>query len=366
MRFSRWLFAGLLLADVAHAEGMDPSPERLVLQPPGLPAGQTCQSIAANPEAAVTAGISPNALACRPDNVAFRNLVSELGFAIAPNAFHPAHTTGYGGFALTFETSFSKVNASAISTADDGSMRKYWEDGTRGPRDPQTKSYVGKNSNPDSILGIYSLKARKGLPLGFELQGSLGWVGGSNLWVLGADLRFAPYEGFRTSWPGVIPDLAVGAGVRTLTGASKFNLTVLGVDAQLSKTIPIAEMTTITPFVGYQRLFIFGDASVVDATPNVDAINQCGFQGHDPNTSAPICSHKLSNGADNNGDFNNNFVFEKVRTHRHRMNIGISWRYEFVYAATQVIFDLLPANQENPGLQDLRQWTYSLEAGIWF
>jgi hypothetical protein len=363
-----WLIACAVLAlgEIARADGMDPSPERLVLQPPGLAPGQTCQSIAANPEIAVAAGLNPNDLACRPDNVAFRNLISDLGFAIAPNGFHPAHTTGYGGFALTFETSLSKVNADASSLASDGTMTKYWQQGTRGAIDPATKSYPPTNKNPDSILGVYSLKARKGLPFGFELMGQLGWVGSTSLWVLGADLRWSPFEGFRTGPLGVVPDIAVGGGVRTLTGTSKFSLTVVGVDAQISKPIPIANQTTITPYVGYQRLYIFGDASVMDATPNVDALNQCGFQGNDPVTGGPICNHKLSNGFDNNSDFNNNFVFDNVRTHRHRMMFGVAWKYEFVYAATQFLFDLLAANEENPGLVNGRQWTYSLEAGVWF
>lgn len=354
------------IAGVAVADGMDPSPERLVLQPRGLPAGQTCQSIAANPELAVAAGMAPSALPCLPDNVAFRNAISELGFAIAPTAFHPAHTTGIGGFALTFETSFTKVNADATSTAVDGTQRKFWQDGTQGARDPSTKAFPTSNKTPDSIVGIYSLKARKGLPLGFELVGDLGWVGNTSLWVLGADLRWAPLEGFRTHVLGVLPDLAVGAGVRTLTGTSKFNLTTVGVDVQLSKPIAIADVSKLTPYVGYQRLFIFGDSNVIDSTPNVDPLDQCGYEGNHPVTGAPVCRNKLSNGLDNNADFNNNFTFEKVRTHRHRMMIGVNYRVELVYFATQFLFDVVPPNEENPGLSPSRQWTYSLEAGVYF
>jgi len=366
--FVSFLLVGSLVsaAAVARADGMDPSPERLVLQPPNLPAGQTCQSVAADPEKAVAAGLAPNALPCRPDNVAFRNYVSELGFAIAPNAFHPAHTTGFGGFALTFETSFTNVNASATSTAEDGTTRKFWQDATQGARDPNTKAFPTSNKNPDSIVGIYSLKARKGLPLGFELVGDLGWIGNTSLWVLGADLRWSPFEGFRTGALGVLPDVAVGGGVRTLTGTSKFSLTTVGVDVQVSKPIPIADVSTLTPYVGYQRLFIFGDSAVVDATPNTDALDQCGYQGSDATTGAPVCRNKLSNGIDNNGDFNNNFTFDKVRTHRHRMIIGVNYKVEFVYVATQILFDILPANEENPGLVNGRQWTYSLEAGVYF
>lgn len=366
--------ASLLIAFVvstagsALADGMDPSPERLVLQPRNLPPGQTCQSIAADPEKAVAANIQPNSVPCQPDNTAFRNYVSELGFAIAPTAFHPAHTTGFGGFALTFETSFTGVNASGTSTATDGTQRKYWVDGTQGARDPNSKAFPPSNKNPDSIIGVYSLKARKGLPLGFELVGDLGWVGNTSLWVLGADLRWSPFEGFRTGPLGVLPDVAVGGGVRTLTGTSKFSLTTVGVDVQLSKPIPIADVSKLTPYVGYQWLFIFGDSAVVDATPNVDALDQCGYTGPNAVTGAPSCRNRLSNGLENNGDFNNNFTFDKVRTERHRMIIGVNYRYEFVYLATQMLFDVVPPSEVNSGLglSNTRQWTYSLEAGVYF
>ncbi len=364
--------AVLTTAGSAAADGADPAPERLTLQPRKpdgtlvLPPGLTCQTVAANPELAVAAGIAPNSAPCVPDNVAFRNYISDLGFAIAPTAFHPANTTGFGGFALTFDFSFSKVNSGGTSTAPDGTQRQFWQDATQGARDPAKKSFPTKNANPDSVLGIYSLKARKGLPLGFEVGASVGWVGSTSLWVLGTDLRWSAFEGFRTGALGIIPDLSVGAGVRTLAGTSKFSLTTVGIDVQLSKPIPIAEQMSVTPWIGYQRLFIFGDASVMDATPNVDALNQCGYSGNDPVTHGPVCRNRLSNGFQNDSDFNNNFVFEKVRTHRHRMMIGLSYRYEFIYVATQMLFDITPANEENPGLLNSRQWTYSFEGGVWF
>ena len=344
---------------------MDPTPERLVLQPPGRPAGATCQSIAANPES-VLPGAAPNSFPCRPDNVAFRNMVSELGFAIAPTAFHPARTTGIGGFALSLDASFTKINANGVSTAIDGTKTQYWHQGTQGATDSNTKAYRGSNDSPDSLIQVYSLKARKGLPFGFEVAGSLGTITKTTMWVVGADVRWSLLEGFRTGALGILPDLAIGSGVRTVTGTSKFHLTTVGIDAQLSKPIALADAAQLTPYIGYQRLIIFGDSVVVDSTPNVDALEQCGYTGQDPRTGAPQCRNKLSSGADNNGDFNNNIVFGKVRTHRHRGIIGVNYRYEVLYLASQFLVDLTPPNDENPGLSATRQWTLSLEAGVFF
>jgi hypothetical protein len=361
-----------LTATSSRAADMDPTPERLVLQRPNVPAGETCQSIAANPEAAFKAGpnAKPSDFSCLPDNAAFRNMVSELGFAVAPTAFHPARTTGIGGFALTLEASFTKINADDFSQAENGSAknpatRQYWHDGTQGAQDANTKVFARRNDAPDSLIQVYSLKARKGLPFGLELAGALGYVANTTMWVGGADVRWSLLEGFRTGVLGILPDLAVGGGVRTVTGTSKFHLTVVGIDAQLSKPVPIGDFSTITPYVGYQRLIIFGDSLVVDSTPNVDPAEQCGYAGTDPN-GAPICRHRLSNGLPNNADYNNNFAFDKVRVHRHRGIFGVSYRYEILYLASQFLIDLTPPNDENPGLSSSRQWTMSFEAGVFF
>jgi hypothetical protein len=362
------LAPAIFAAKTAHAAGMDPTPERLVLQPGGLPNGTTCQAIAANPQGFVNAnpGQSPNAFGCKPDNIAFANMVSELGFAIAPTAFHPARTTGVGGFALTLEASYTKINADAFSKAADGTMTQYWHKGTQGSVDPNTKQFSSENNGPDSLLQVYSLKARKGLPFGFELAGALGTLANTSMWVTGADIRWSLMEGFRTGGLGVLPDVAIGGGVRTLMGTSKFNLTTVGIDAQVSKPVTLADSSILTPYVGYQRLIIFGDSVVVDTTPNVDALKQCGYQGPDPNTGEPRCANKLSNGAPNDGDFNNNVTFAKVRTHRHRGIFGVNYRYEVLYLASQFLIDLTPPSDENPGLSDSRQWTFSLEAGVFF
>ena len=79
-----------------------------------------------------------------------------------------------------------------------------------------------------------------------------------------------------------------------------------------------------------------------------------------------MCRNKLSNGADNNGDFNNNMTFDKVRIHRHRGIVGVNYRYEILYLAGQFAFDLTNPADENPGIIGDRQWTMSLEAGVFF
>ncbi len=345
-----------------------------MVQPPGMNAGQTCQSIAANPASAPND--NPNNFACQPDNAAFANLVSELGFAMASNAFHPARTTGFGGFALSLDASFTKINNDAFSCSVPGAapnacpagaqQTQYWHQGTRGPTDA-SGSFTSTNSSPDSLLQIYSLKARKGLPLGFEVTGVLGYMANSTLWMLGADVRWAPFEGFRTGPGGILPDISVGGGVRTVMGTDKFSLTTVGADVELSKPIPIADTFSLTPYVGFQRLYVFANSTVINSTPNVDAIAQCGYTGPNPTTGQPMCANKLPSGGDNNSAFNNNFIFEKSDTVRNRGIIGVAFRYEMIHVAGQFLFDLTdPSGEGQQILQSTRQWTISIEAGVFF
>jgi hypothetical protein len=307
--------------------------------------------------------------------VAFRNLVAELGFAIAPSAMHPARTTGVGGFALTVEASYTKINPDAFSTAADGTRTQYWHLGTQGAVDQQ-KNFSIVNNAPDALMQLYSLRARKGLPFGFEITASLGALSNTTMWVTGADIRWSLLEGFRTGALGILPDASVGGGVRTLTGTSKLHLTTVGIDAQLSKPIPLADAAQLTPYVGYQRLIVFGNSNTVDATPNVDAFQQCGFAGVDQDPTkgkgdgSPICRNKLTTPTgqqiDNNSDFNNNITFDSVVIHRHKGIIGLNYRYEVLYLASQFAFDLVEPNSENPGITSERQWTLSFEAGVFF
>jgi hypothetical protein len=356
----------------AFAGGMDPTPERLVLQPKingKVQAPGFCQAVAANPALAAKAGALPDSLACSPDNVAFKNLVSELGFALAPSTMRSARTTGFGGFVLSLEASYTHINADGVSKGADGSLTQYWHAGTQGSVDANG-NYSTANNSPDSLIGVYTLKARKGLPFGFELDGALGYVSNTSLWTIGADLRWALLEGFRTGPMGYFPDIAIGTGVRTITGSSKMYLTTVGIDVAASKPFTLADEAVLTPYIGYQQLFIYGNSAVLDATPGVDAIQQCGYTG--PQASgAPNCNNKVATGTPgqtvpNDGDFNNNITFDPVRIQRNRAFLGVTYRYELLYLGAQFLFDLTSPNSIDADLSATRQWTMSLEGGVFF
>jgi hypothetical protein len=363
--------AAFVSARSARSADMDLTPERLFVEPAGL-SGTSCQDVAASPQAFIDAhpGMVPNSFPCRPNNIAWANLMSELGYAIAPSAFHPARTTGLAGFALSLEASFAHINAEAVADAD-SSRTQYWHLGTRGPIDPGKHQFSVVNNNPDSLLQIYSIKARKGLAYGLEIAGVLGYVANTSLWLGGADVHWALLEGYRTGLLGYVPDVAIGGGVRTLGGSPKFFLTSIGMDAQISKPITLADSAVLTPYLGAQRLIILADSTVVDLTPNVDPLQQCGYQGQNPQDGTPTCSKTLTTNTgqiQNDGDFNNNVTFHKARIHRWRGLAGLTYRYEILYLAGQFAMDIEDPATENAdlGISGARQWTVSLEAGVFF
>jgi hypothetical protein len=404
----------LTAARCALAAGMDPTPERLALQPniPGYPLPTnpntkktyTCQEIAADPSVGLRAPfVQPQVPAggsamiisynCLPNNIAWANLMTELGMAIAPPAFHPARTTGLGGFALTFQATYTHINADAV----DQTGTQYWHQGTQGSVDPGNHQFSIQNNGPDSILQVYSLNARKGLAYGFEIAGSLGYLSNTSLWVGGGDVHWALLEGFRTGLLGYLPDVAIGGGVRTLGGSPKFFLTTVGIDAQISKPIPLADEAVLTPYVGAQRVIIFANSTVVSLTPNTDPLQVCGYQGTNvpgnPNAYAkpgspyqqtsgmnsvyngqPVCANAKADPAAAN-DFNNETTFQKVVDHRWRGIIGVDYRYEIMYLAAQFATDVTDPSSDNNSWAigssgsngwGSKQWTISLEAGVFF
>lgn len=291
---------------------------------------------------------------CGTNDLAFAKLMAEWGYALAPTAMHPARTTGYGGFDLAFEGAFTRISSNA----------DYWKFGTQGKQDPNNKLFSTMNTGPDDFVQVYSMKTRYGfaplaLPLGLlgvELGTKIGFMGNSNIGVLGADFRVSLLEGFRTGIPAIFPDLTASGSVTTITGNPEFQLTVAGFDAMLSKPIPIGGTVIITPYAGYSWMYTFGDSGLIDLTPNTDALNYCGYAGS--NTPAtpdsgktyrdgqPVCN------AGTSADFNNTVVFNNVRLQRHRIAAGLQFRFQMVRIGAHFVTDAVDAAAANQDSED--------------
>ena len=347
---------------VASAEPMDPALERLVVDP-------TCHNAPTKSFGEWNdAPPSQVSTACQPDHAAFKRLISQYAFAFAPTAMHSARTTGYGGFHLSLESDFTSIS----------SDKSYWKDGTQGPTDPTNGASSIRNGSPQSLLQLYSLKFRKSFGFGLEITGIVGFMPKTSIISGGADVRLSLLEGFRTGVGGILPDVAVGGGVRSITGTPQFQLTIASLDAQISKPLPIQDSQVLTPYIGYQYLWIFGDSGLVDLTPGTDALRYCNYAGQnvpgnstsDPATAdngQPVCK------GGSPLDFNNNVVFKPARLERHRLIFGLNYRYEMVMLGGQFLIDAVPpADAQNDAADkdalngEDRQYTLSFELGAMF
>lgn len=348
----------------ANAEPMDPALERLVLNP-GCHQLPNASGGVSNFGAWNPAGGAGTDGRCRPDDVAFERLVTQYGAAMAPTAMHTARTTGYGGFELSIEGSFTSL--------DDGA--DYMHEGTRGTIDPSTNKRSIRNNAPDKLAQVYYLKARKGFPFGLEIAGLVGTMSHTSFTILGSDIRMSLLEGFRQGALGIIPDIAVGGGVRTITGSPQLQLTTVAVDVQASKPLPIADSSVLTPYIGYQYLWIFGDSGLIDTTPNTDPVGLCGYTGPNvpgspgtpvgdqPFDGQPVCDGGTPL------DFNNTFVFNRVRVHRQRIIVGANYHFEMLSFGLQYLTDLKdPSSANNDSNLDgvPSQYTISVQLGALF
>ncbi|MFO0755634.1 MAG: hypothetical protein U0359_04050 [Byssovorax sp.] len=335
-----WIAPGLALLSAlafprtAAADTMDPALARLVTD-------SSCRSTGVNgglyynPKSSFTR--------CGTDDAAFAKLIAQYGAAIAPTGMHTARTTGFGGFELALEGSFTSIDKDA----------DFWKQGTQGAQDKSTGRFSIANPSPDPVLQSYTLKIRKGFPFGIELAGQFGFLGNTSIYTIGADVRFAPFEGFRTGVPSWFPEVAATGSVRTITGTDQFQLTVAAVDGVLSKPIPMGGSVSLTPYAGYQWMRIFGDSGLIDLTPNTDAVNFCGYVGSnnlatpDANKTVrdgqPVCAHGTS------ADFNNTAVFNPVRLSRHRAFGGLQLRFQMVRLGAHFSMDVMAPEEANKG-----------------
>jgi hypothetical protein len=324
---------------------------------------------------------------CVPDNVRWKQLVNQWGFALAPTAMHSARTTGFGGFEFALEATYTKI--------DDGA--DYWKLGTEGPRDPSSNKASAINSSPPGVISTYSVRARKSFGFGLEVATQVGFMPGTTILNGGADVRMALLEGFRTGLLGILPDVAVGGGVRTITGTPEFQLTTVGLDVQISKPLTIGSQSVLTPWIGYQYLWIFGDSGLIDTTPATDPVGYCRYTGANvpgnPDKAKQSGQTQIYDGqpvcaGGSPVDFNNNVVFDPARLERQRLMFGVSYRYEMLEFGGEFITDIVaPSDAQvgnntftvptGPGTSKVvsdsdalkgvpRQWTLVLQLGAMF
>jgi hypothetical protein len=148
---------------------------------------------------------------------AFKNLSEEAGAAFAYRNTKPASPLGVTGFDIGVEASMVD-----ISTGNNN----YWE-----------KAFAG---DAPGMLVIPKIRARKGLPLGFDVGAMYAPVPGSNISLYGAELSYAILEGSIAT-----PALGVRGSYTKLAGVNDLDVQTFGLDVSVSKGFPL-----LTPYGG--------------------------------------------------------------------------------------------------------------------
>ena len=350
-------FSLQVVARPALAEPMDLALERLVQDPScRTPSGQ------ANPGAS---GFQT----CVADDAAFKQLVNQYAMAIAPSAMYPAHTVGFGGFEIGIEAQYTTLNSDA----------DYLQRGTRGSINESTGVADISNTDVASMMQLYSFRIRKGFGFGLETGLQFGYLVNTSIISGGLDVRLSLFEGFRRGIPGFIPDIAGMGSVRTITGTAQAQLTVASVTGTMSKQITIADSGTLTPWAGYQYLWLFGDSGTVDFTPATDALDYCDYQGQnqpgypDPGDVSGRDGTPICGAGGSFDDFNNNQVFTPARLERQRLLFGLNYKYDVLTVGGQFMFDVIPPAEAQNNAEDSAlledepaQYSFALQVGAQF
>jgi hypothetical protein len=191
-------------------------------------------------------------------NAEFRSLASELGVIFAPRLMTPSDTLGFGGFQFTADVGYTQITRAA----------SWWRalDGS-----PDPTGAAGMNHGP-GFMPTIGFFARKGiwLPLpSFEIGAGAVHLLDSRLWTGQLYAKFGLHEGFHDL---PIPSVAVRGAVSRLLGNADLDLTVISIDASVSKRIGVGGTWSLAPYLGWAALVIIPRSEVLDPTPHIDPL----------------------------------------------------------------------------------------------
>jgi hypothetical protein len=177
------------------------------------------------------------------NNDSFRSLASELGVLMAPKPGDPADSLGLSGFAVSADISINTISHT----------QSYWTDAVKGS--------INKIAPTLQIMG------RKGLWPGIEVGAGATHLFNSRMWTISGYGKVALHEGFHHL---PIPSIALRGMFSRLVGAEDMNMTTGSADVSISHVFGVGKTVNITPYLGYQALFIVARSGVLDVTPTTD------------------------------------------------------------------------------------------------
>ncbi|MEZ4363473.1 MAG: hypothetical protein R3B48_25080 [Kofleriaceae bacterium] len=193
-----------------------------------------------------------------PQSRDLRALASQLGVVLAPHLLTPADTLGFGGVQFSVDLSTTQVDRDAA----------YWR-AAEGSPDPDG---TGGGKHTAGYLSTIGFFARKGMWFpapAMELGGGAVHLKDSNMWAGQLYAKLALQEGYH-DYP--LPSLALRGAVSRLMTQRELDLTVISLDASLSKHIGILGTWNLNPYAGWNTLLIIPRSEVIDPTPEIDPL----------------------------------------------------------------------------------------------
>ncbi|MCF6323341.1 MAG: hypothetical protein L3J89_03295 [Gammaproteobacteria bacterium] len=169
------------------------------------------------------AGDSDIALPAGFGQTTFNTLVEELGTAVAYNSVAPAESMGITGFDIGVVIGGVELDSTVWSQV------------------------VSDGSAPSSLI-VPKLIVRKGLPFGVDLGVSYVSVPGSNVTIMGGEIRKALLEGST-----VMPAISLSLHTASLSGVDDLDISTYGFDVGISKGFAM-----FTPYASVGQVWFDG------------------------------------------------------------------------------------------------------------
>ena len=153
----------------------------------------------------------------------FEDLSRQIGLAISYTPLAPAAPLGLLGFDVGAEFTVARID----------SNETYWKNAIQG-------------ASPPSVLIFPKLHTQKGLPLGFDVGVMFAKAPGTNVGLVGGELKWAILKGTLAT-----PAVAIRGSYTKLTGVDDLDIKVTGADISISKGFAM-----VTPYAGIGKVWI--------------------------------------------------------------------------------------------------------------
>ena len=189
-----------------------------------------------------------NGTAVEPEVVmdSYQVVVNQLGLAVANKPMAPGETLGVYGFDLGVGSTVAFIDTKSV-----GGSASHW-------------ARVHEEGDPNSVLWIPWLQARKGLPLSLEIGANMGYLAFSRQTAFGGYGRWGAWEGYNP-----IPDLTFQLGYSGYVGNDELELGAFDFSATLGWTLPFGTLVGInqaqfSPFLGVGTVIVHAGPRIGD------------------------------------------------------------------------------------------------------